>query len=263
MTDERPRRATDPDRAAPLADWFDQDDFAVRLEWGPHGLRRLAPKVDVVVIVDVLRFTTCVDVAVGRGAEVLPYRWHDGAEAAYARDHDAVLAGADDTGDGWSLSAAALTDVPAGTRLVLPSVNGSALSFGAAEAGASEVLAACLRNASAVAVHLAARGGTVGVVAAGERWRGATGPLRPAVEDLLGAGAVLAGLPADGQSPEARAARAAFLAERDRLDEVLATCGSGRELAATERGRDLPLAAALDVSAAVPGLRHDRFVDVG
>ena len=30
----------------------------------------------------------------------------------------------------------------------------------------------------------------VAVVAAGERWRGATGPLRPAIEDHLGAGAL-------------------------------------------------------------------------
>lgn len=251
-----------PERAAATPPWFDQDGFAARLEWGPHGLRRLAPAVDVVVLVDVLRFTTAVDVAVGRGAEVLPYRWHDGDEAAHAAAVGAVLAASDDTGAEPSLSPASLTDLPAGTPLVLPSPNGAALALGAAEAGAAEVLAACLRNASTVGAHLAARGGTVGVVAAGERWRGATGPLRPAVEDLLGAGAVLAGLPADGQSPEARAARAAFLAERDRLDAALAECGSGRELAATGRGRDLPVAAALDASRAVPGLRGDRFVDL-
>ncbi|HSL57933.1 MAG TPA: 2-phosphosulfolactate phosphatase [Acidimicrobiales bacterium] len=251
---------TGRDRAAAMPEWFDQDAFAVRFEWGPHGLRRLAPKVDVVVIVDVLRFTTCVDVAVGRGAQVLPYRWHDGDEAAFAEAQGAVLATSDDTGDGWSLSAAALASIPAGTRLVLPSANGSALSFGAAEAGAGLVVAACLRNASAVAAHLVADGGTVGVVAAGERWRGGTGPLRPAVEDLLGAGAVLAGLPLEHLSPEARAARAAFLAERDRLDDAIAACGSGRELAETGRGRDLPLAAALDASTVVPVLRQDRFV---
>jgi len=251
---------TSRDRAAATPGWFDQDAFAVRFEWGPHGLRRLAPKVDTVVIVDVLRFTTSVDVAVGRGAEVLPYKWHDGEEAAFAEAQGAVLATGDDTGDGWSLSPAALASIPPGTRLVLPSVNGSALAFGAAEAGAGLVVAGCLRNASAVAAHLVAHGGTVGVVAAGERWRGDTGPLRPAVEDLLGAGAVLAGLALDDLSPEARAARAAFLAERDRLDDAVATGGSGRELAETGRARDLPFASALDASTVVPVLRGDRFV---
>ena len=44
---------------------------------------------------------------------------------------------------------------------------------------------------AAVARWLQARGGTVAVVAAGERWP--DGSLRPAAEDLWGAGAVLAG----------------------------------------------------------------------
>lgn len=126
---------------------MDQDGHRVRFEWGPSGLRRLAPRSDVVVIVDVLSFTTAADVALGRGAAVLPYRWDDGGETAYAAEHDAVVAG-QGSGAAWTLAPATLVDLPAGTRLVLPSPNGSALSFGAAEAGASTVLAGCLRNAS-------------------------------------------------------------------------------------------------------------------
>jgi len=232
----------------------------VRFEWGPNGLRRLAPRVDALVVVDVLRFSTSVDVAVSRGAEVLPYRWEDGGEAADAAAHDAVLAERVDTADGWSLSPASLATIPAGTRVVLPSANGSALAFAAADAGVTMVIAGCLRNAAAVAAHLT--GVCVGVLAAGERWRGGTGPLRPAVEDLLGAGAILAGLDPAVMSPEARAARGAFLAERDRLDAAVAECASGRELAATGRARDLAWSSALDASTCVPVLRGDRFVAV-
>ncbi|MBK5221754.1 MAG: 2-phosphosulfolactate phosphatase [Acidimicrobiia bacterium] len=249
-------------------DWFDQVGWRWRFGWGPHAVRRLAPVSDVVVVVDVLRFTTAVDVAMAAGALVFPYRWNDGTAADYATEQGAVLAsktlGPSD-GSPWSLSPASLASIPAGTRLVLPSPNGSALCFGAAEAGATAVFAACLRNASAVAAAAARAAGTdgvVGVVAAGERWNGPTGPLRPALEDLLGAGAVLAAADdASSLSPEARSARAAFAAEADDLGATIASCGSGIELA--ERGGvdDLAWASAHDVSAVAPRLDSPNFVD--
>ena len=40
-------------------DAFDQSTYQVRLEWGIEGLARLAPA-DVIVVVDVLRFSTTV-----------------------------------------------------------------------------------------------------------------------------------------------------------------------------------------------------------
>src|SRR5690606_22226187 len=216
----------------------------VRLEWGPNGLRRLAPDAAVVVIVDVLSFTTSVDVALGRGATVLPYRWHDGGEHALAAAGGALVAGVGEAA-AWTLRPATLVDLPAGTRLVLPSPNGSALSFGAAEAGAGVVLAGCLRNASTVAaaaLELAGGPGAAGaisVIAAGERWHGHTGPLRVALEDQLGAGAVLAALPEDvlaAATPEAVAAADAFRAASVRgLAAVLHGCTSGLEKA--ERGQ--------------------------
>jgi 2-phosphosulfolactate phosphatase len=243
--------------------WFDQADHRVRFEWGHDGLAALAPHCEVVVVVDVFRFTTCVDVAVGRGAVLYPYPWYDGGEAAFAAERGAALAVKADPGPGqWTLSPAGLAAVPAGTALVLPSPNGSMLCFGARQAGATRVIAGCLRNASAVGAALIEVDGAVGVVAAGERWGGPNGPLRPAVEDLLGAGAVLAALVDDADlSPEARVARAAFGEARTDLVERLRGCGGGRELLARGWGEDLPHATALDVSTAVPELVGDRFVD--
>lgn len=166
----------------------------VDVAWGPNGLRSLlAAQVETVAVVDVLRFTTAVDVAVAAGAEVYPYRWNDGGAQAYAAEIGAELAVP--TGDAgpdrpWSLSPSALCAVPSGTKLVLPSPNGAALAFAARQAGAGTVVGACLRNAAAIGRWLAGRPAhRVGVLAAGAPWStraAGTGPLRPALEDLLG-----------------------------------------------------------------------------
>lgn len=240
---------------------------SVDVGWGPNGLRDLAPRCDVVVVVDVLRFTTAVDVAVGRGARVYPYRWHDGSEAAYAEHLGAELAvkGFDVDGDHpWSLSPASLATIPADTSLVLPSPNGAALSFAAREAGAVSVVAGCLRNAPAVGAWAASTGGRIGVLAAGERWHGATGPLRPALEDWLGAGAVVVAIDPrhERSTPDAVAAAGSFGAGVARLEWMLADCASGRELLGHGWTDDVAMASAHGVSECVPLLDDACFVDV-
>jgi 2-phosphosulfolactate phosphatase len=83
----------------------------------------------------------------------------------------------------------------------------------------------------------------VAVVAAGERWP--DGSLRPAVEDLYGAGAVIEALRVLGWtdlSPEARAAAAAYTAVRPDLGQALAASASGRELVAAGFGEDVAIA---------------------
>jgi 2-phosphosulfolactate phosphatase len=270
---ERVRRGSASDREVAQHDWRDvhrQATHDVRFDWGRAGLAAVGEGAAVVVVVDVLRFTTAVSVAVGRGAEVLPYAWAAGdAASAYARRHGAQLAGRREDG-GWSLSPTDLLAVPAGTQLVLPSPNGSALAFGAAEGDSdATVLAGCLRNATAVGRAAASHDGPVAVVAAGERWHGDLGPLRPAVEDLVGAGAVLRGVvetrgaaPRRGVavSPEAGAAVAAFAAVGEDIGAWLAATASGRELAIRGWADDVATAAMLDAESAVPVLVGSRFV---
>jgi len=242
----------------------DQAEFAERFEWGEAGVERLAPISDVVVVVDVLRFTTTVDVAVGRGAVVYPYRWRDASAATFARERGALLAASRWSAtatEPFSLSPVSVMTIPAGTRLVLPSPNGATLALAAAGHGAG-VLAGCLRNAKAVAAACRALGGTIAVIGAGERWidaGSATGSLRPAVEDLVGAGAILAALNSKRPSPEATAAMAAFQAARADLRRFLRACASGRELVERGLAADVTLAAELDVSRSAPRLAHDCF----
>jgi len=235
--------------------YFDQAPFDVRCEWGAQGLRNLAPT-GVVIIVDVLSFTTSVEMAVTRGVTVLPYPHSDETADVYARTRDARLAAK--RGDsGVSLAPSSLVDAPAGLRLVLPSPNGSALSFQAASLGA-QVAAGSLRNAEAVATWARSTGGPVTVIPAGERWP--DGSLRPVVEDAVGAGAIIRELPGH-RSPEASAMVAMFEGAAADIGGALSGCSSGRELIERGFGRDVELAAELNVSQTVPVLKDGAFVD--
>ena len=239
-----------------------QLDHRVRFDWGPTGSAAIAEGADVAVVVDVLSFTTTLCVAVEQGMTVLPYRWKDERAAAYAEERAATLAvGRFEArslpgGAGVSLSPAAMARVSGVSRIVLPSPNGSSISFGLAESGAT-VVGACLRNRRAVADWVASHGGTVAVVAAGERWP--DGSLRPAAEDLWGAGAVLALLPRDALSPEARLAADAFLAIEASVVDAVHGCAGGLELTAADFAEDVDVAAELDVSDVVPLLADGEF----
>jgi len=238
-----------------------QEPWSVRCEWGANGLAELAAGSDAIVIVDVLSFSTCVDVAVGRGAHVIPFA--GSAEDAHTHAHaqQAVLAGRRGK-PGYSLSPASFARIESGTRVVLSSPNGSALSAAAAAAGPT-VFAASLRNAGAVARAARDCGPRIALVPAGERWPDES--LRPCLEDWLGAGAVAHSLaeldgPA-GHSPEARAAAALFEASRLELRAALRDAASGRELIGQGFAADVDLAGDLDVSGAAPLLRAGAYGD--
>ena len=130
--------------------------FDVELEWGAGGVEALAGCVDHLVLIDVLSFTTCVDVALEQGASVLPWRWHNPTAEAYARERGARLAQRREAAGegGLSLSPGSLRTLQAGEAVVLPSPNGATLSVLAR--GHPSVWAGCLRNASALARELAA-----------------------------------------------------------------------------------------------------------
>ena len=98
---------------------------------------------------------------------------------------------------------------------------------------------------------------TVVVIAAGERWK--DGSLRPAVEDLWGAGGFLSALTIGGMSPEARAATAAYNAVAEELPALLHDCVSGRELMKYGFAADVAIAAEIDSSRSVPVLRDGKL----
>jgi 2-phosphosulfolactate phosphatase len=246
-------------------DPYAQSNAQARFRWGRRGARAASLAGDVVVVVDVLSFSTTVSLAVSRGAAVYPSP--QGPEAAeLAASVGATLATRRGEG-GLSLSPASVAEIEAGTRIVLPSPNGSFCSHVIGER--CDLLVGCLLNASAAArVALTASqasGRAITVLACGERWRGAPDPddgsLRVALEDALGAGAVLAALPVQ-RSAEAELCTLAFQGARERLGELLADCASGRELIEGGYAADVEAAARLDTLRHVPRWRDGRFEGV-
>ena len=233
---------------------FSQEPWACRCEWGPAAAAALAPA-DVTIVIDVFSFTTCVDVATSRGAAILPYAWKDDSAQAFARAQGAELAGKR-RHVRYSLDPASFLDVANGLRCVLPSPNGAQVTLAAASI-APIVLAGSLRNARAVAEAAQRLGNRFNIIPAGERWL--DGSLRPALEDWLGAGAVLRWLPGS-RSPEAESAVALFERHREQLVATLDQCGSGRELDGRGHANDKLIAGALDVSACVPRFDGIAFV---
>jgi 2-phosphosulfolactate phosphatase len=233
--------------------FYHQAQFGIRFEWGERGAIALAPISDILVIVDILSFSTCVDIATARGATVFPYRWKDSSAHAFAAERNATVAVSRGTTGQFSLSPASLENIPTGIRLVLPSPNGAALSFCT---GNTPTLCGCLRNCRAVADYANQRGRRIAVIAAGERWE--DGTLRVSVEDLIGAGAIIQYL-SGRRSPEADAAKAAFEHASRNIPGCLGKCASGQEL--LERGfpADVALAAAVNCSDAVPLLKEEAY----
>lgn len=203
-------------------------------EWGLSGVKALMDQADAFIIVDVLSFSTCIDVACTNGAQVFPFPIHDrnAAEEAAMR-RGAELAGKrSDTASKYSLSAPTLQAIPAGTRLVLPSPNGSHISYAARE---KVVLAGCLRNAFAVA---------------------------EAAREQFGAGAIISKL-GGTLSAEAIVARDAFLSARSDLSNRLMESVSGIELREKGFPQDVDIALELNVSTCVPILTDEAFVAAG
>lgn len=246
---------------------FDQQGFACKVDWGKRGAREAARRGDITIIVDVLSFSSTVVTAATMGAILYPhpppinerarsYAEQLGAELMLSRAK-AARAGTP------SLSPLSFGPQHRGHAFVICSLNGAACTWLAAKVPA--LLIGSLLNATAVA-HEANRlqkqtGAAITVIACGEHWAASQpdeNDLRPAIEDYLGAGAILAQL--DGsKSPEAQLCIGAFEQAAPRLDALIWDCGSGRELRAFGFAADVGHCARLDAYDTVPVLAQNRF----
>ena len=243
---------------------YTQHPYHCRLDWGRRGVRQAAERGDILVIVDTLSFSTAVVTAVHYGGVIYPcapeedvaiLAQHIRGEAAASRQ-DVPEKGR------FSLSPATYLHIEPGTRVVLASPNGATCSRYAGQV--PSLFVGALVNAKALAAVVASlleqQSLSVTVIACGERWETPSedGALRVAIEDYLGAGAILSYLQHE-KSPEARVCEGAFMYVRDDLDAMLWECGSGRELRAIGFGADVQHAARLNTYETVPHMRDNHF----
>jgi len=238
----------------------------VRLAWGRRGARDAAERGDILVVVDTLRFSTAAATAVHHGALIYPCATEEALYNALAQRVGGEVAlhhAAAPTLTRFSLSPRSFLTVELGVRVVLPSPNGSTCAQYGSRAPA--LFVGTLINAQAVAGAVSyllngARHLNVTVLACGERWRtpDEEGALRFAVEDYLGAGAILSALPFS-QAMEAQVCMTTFRAMRDQVDTALWECESGQELRGKGLGEDVRFAAQLNVYDTAPILRGERL----
>lgn len=265
--------------------FLNQEQYTLRCEWGQEGIGYLGPISDVIIIVDVMCFSTAIDVAVSRGAIVFPSAVIHEQLYGKALESNAVL-GDSKNNLGYNLSPASLLSIKEGTRLVLPSLNGSTLTMiaenietaqeldGASFFMQKVILAGCIRNAQAVAKKAVELGRTIAVIPAGEHWPDNT--TRFAIEDMFGAGALIESIihfmqssnkyelkySDDLVSPEASSVLAAYKAAKGTLYRTLKDSVTGRFLMEHGFEQDVRLASELNVSTAVPQLIDGAYRNI-
>ncbi|MGV3489165.1 MAG: 2-phosphosulfolactate phosphatase [Tuberibacillus sp.] len=246
---------------------FDQSPYECRLEWGRRGAREAAERGDIVIVVDVLSFSSTVVSALNCGAIIYPYPPNlNGKDFAKEIGAEYILGRAEASKKGLpTLSPVTFSQNHANKRYVLTSLNGAFCTWIASKVPA--LLIGSLLNASAVARianQVSAKTKTpITVIPCGEQWNNIMeneDALRPSVEDYLGAGAILSYLQGE-KSPEAEVCMNAFLHSKDNWNHLIWECGSGRELREKGFEEDVRHCSRLNVYDTVPLLKSNHFVD--
>jgi 2-phosphosulfolactate phosphatase len=106
---------------------FDQSPYQCRVEWGLRGAREAAERGDILIVVDVLSFSSAVVTAHHYGAIIYPHPTHEQAQEYADRMQATPLLGrAEAAARGLpSLSPASFGPEHRGQKFVLCSINGA------------------------------------------------------------------------------------------------------------------------------------------
>lgn len=245
---------------------YSQHPYRCRFDWGRHGVRQAVERGGILVIVDTISFSTSVVTAIHRGGLIYPCSMDEDVNAIAQRigGEAAVHRRKVPEYGRFSLSPTTFLNIEPGTRVVLASPNGATCSRYAEQV--PYLFVGALINAKAIAAVVSSlikqSELSVTVIACGERWNPPTedGPLRFAIEDYLGAGAILSYLHY-AKSPEARVCEGAFLQVQHDLQALLWDCDSGQELREKGFGEDVIRASQLNIYETVPHMSDGYLKD--
>ena len=246
-----------------MKDIFNQAPFQCRMDWGLRGTYEAADRGDIVIIVDVLSFSSTVVSAVHFGTTIYPFPM-EGDVSEFGKSVDAEILferkEAKELGKP-SLSPVSFNETYKGNKFVLSSLNGATCARISQKVPA--LLIGSLLNASAVAKVAEQlqkkNGASITVIACGEKWdnkRENGAMLRPCIEDYLGAGAILSELNGT-KSPEAKVCVSAFENSQKELNELIWGSSSGRELREKGFAEDVTHSSQLNAFREVPTLVQD------
>ncbi|GGB45582.1 2-phosphosulfolactate phosphatase [Fictibacillus barbaricus] len=247
---------------------YDQSPYKIKMDWGIRGAREAAKRKEIIIIVDVLSFSSTVTKAVENGAIIYPF---PPGQTKYAKEYANEMGAELVVGRGEaiktgkpSLSPFSFSEESKGRSYVLCSLNAAACV--AASKHVPALFIGALLNAKAVAeaaLSIQSKTGMpITVIACGERWENPSHEeniLRPSIEDYLGAGAIISYLTGT-LSPEAFVCSQAFVASKDQLSSLIKDCASGRELIERGFAYDVHYCLQYNTSSIAPILSDDCFI---
>src|SRR5487761_1265535 len=111
---------------------YDQSGFDARFDWGVEGATELGQTSRVLIVVDLMSFSTAVDVAVAHGAAAYPCQFAKGASKALALrvgGIETVARRATTFAEPFSLSPATMALARPGMKIIVASTNGAQVSL--------------------------------------------------------------------------------------------------------------------------------------
>ena len=241
----------------------------VKLIWDGNGLNDAIKHNNIIIIVDVLRFSSTAITAVNNGTTIIPSYTLSHAKTLSKKNGAMVSALSK-----YSLSPASFLKVPRNSEIILVSTNGA--RYSRLSSNAQLVLVGALLNAGAVAKHAYAIskqfGRDIAIVAAGEKklvkkmGRNAFEESFAddknkdwfCLEDFLGAGAIISGIAME-KTDEALYAQATFQKYKNKLLSIIRSAVSGRYLIDLKKENDIEFCSQLNKYTIVPQMVQGKI----